>query len=105
MSESRMSEALCGVMEQALIEKGIDPATAKMLAERACTPAVDSVVRVTKKTARKTGRKISKYQREWGRQLKKIKKTSRLKNGSYRKGWDRTKEFAKAHKMTRKAMK
>ena len=101
MSESRMSEALCGVMEQALIEKGIDPVTAKMLAERACTPAVDTVVRVTKKT----GRKISKYQREWGRQLKKIKKTSRLKNGSYRKGWDRTKEFAKAHKMTRKAMK
>ena len=105
MSESRMSEALCGVMEQALIEKGIDPEIAKMLSQRACEPAVDKVVRSTKKTARKAGRKISKYQREWGRQLKKIKKTSRLKDGSYRKGWDRAKEFAKAHKMTRKMMK
>jgi len=53
----------------------------------------------------KKKRKVSKYQREWGRQLKVIKKTSRLKNGSYRSGWDRAKEFSKAHKMTKKAMK
>jgi SLT domain-containing protein len=53
----------------------------------------------------KKKRKVTKYQREWGRQLKVIKKTSRLKNGSYRSGWDRAKEFSKAHKMTKKAMK
>ena len=52
----------------------------------------------------KKKRKVSKYQKEWGRQLKLIKKTSRLKNGSYRSGWDRAKEFSKAHKMTKKAM-
>lgn len=50
-------------------------------------------------------RKVSKYQKEWGRQLKIVKKTSRLKNGSYRSGWNRSKEFAKAHKMTKKALK
>lgn len=53
----------------------------------------------------KKKRKVSKYQKEWGKQLKVIKKTSRLKNGSYRSGWDRAKEFSKAHKMTKKAMK
>jgi hypothetical protein len=53
----------------------------------------------------KKKRKVTKYQKEWGRQLKVIKKTSRLKNGSYRSGWNRAKEFSKAHKMTKKAMK
>ena len=53
----------------------------------------------------KQKRKVSKYQKEWGRQLKSIKKTSRLKNGSYRSGWDRSKEFSKAHKLTKKALK
>ena len=53
----------------------------------------------------KKKRKVSRYQRVWGKELKKIKKTSRLKDGSYRKGWDRSKEFAKAHKMTKKMMK
>lgn len=50
-------------------------------------------------------RKVSKYQKQWGKELKKIKKTSRLKNGSYRKGWNQSKEFSKAHKMTKKALK
>ena len=60
----------------------------------------EMVIPVTKKK-----RKVTKYLREWGRQLKQIKKTSRLKNGSYRKGWDRAKEFSKAHKMTKRKMK
>lgn len=53
----------------------------------------------------KKKRKVSKYQKQWGKELKKIKKTSRLKNGSYRKGWNQSKEFSKAHKMTKKALK
>lgn len=53
----------------------------------------------------KKKRKVSKYQRQWGKELKKIKSTSRLKDGSYRKGWNQAKEFSKAHKMTKKAMK
>ena len=54
---------------------------------------------------KKKKRKVSKYQRIWGKELKKIKKTSRLKNGSYRKGWNRSKEFSKAHKMAKKMMR
>ena len=54
---------------------------------------------------KKKKRKVSKYQKEFGKQLKIVKQTSRLKNGSYRSGWDQTKEFRKAHKMTRKLMK
>lgn len=53
----------------------------------------------------KKKRKPSKYQKEWGKQLKVVKKTSRLKSGNYRAGWDRAKEFSKAHKLTRKIMK
>lgn len=53
----------------------------------------------------KPKRKVSKYQKMFGKQLKIVKKTSRLKNGSYRSGWNQAKEFNKAHKMTRKMMK
>ena len=60
----------------------------------------EMVIPVTKKK-----RKISKYQREFGRNLKKIKKDATLKNGSLRKGMTQQKLFAKAHKMTRKMMK
>lgn len=54
---------------------------------------------------KKKKRKVSRYQRIWGKELKKIKKTSRLKNGSYRKGWNQSKEFKQAHKMAKKMMK
>lgn len=53
----------------------------------------------------KKKRKVSKYQKMFGKQLKIVKNTSRLKNGSFRSGWSQTKEFNKAHKMTRKLMK
>lgn len=53
----------------------------------------------------KKKRKVSRYQRVWGKELKKIKKTSRLKNGSYRKGWNQSREFRTAHKMAKKMMK
>lgn len=53
----------------------------------------------------KKTRKPSKYNRTFGRMLKQVKQTSRLKNGSYRKGWSSAKEMSKAHKLTRKAMR
>jgi len=53
----------------------------------------------------KKKRKVSKYQKMFGKQLKIVKNTSRLKNGSYRSGWNQAKEFNKAHKMTRKLLK
>lgn len=54
---------------------------------------------------KKKKRKISKYQKMFGSNLKKIKKQATLKNGSLRKGVTQQKLFDKAHKMTRKMMK
>ena len=54
---------------------------------------------------RKRRRKVTKYNRAFGRMLKQVKQTSRLKDGSYRKGWSSSKEMSKAHKLTRKMMK
>ena len=53
----------------------------------------------------KRTRKVTKYNRAFGRMLKQVKKTSRLKDGSYRQGWSSSKEMSKAHKLTRKMMK
>ena len=54
MAETTISAALCGVMEQALIEKGVDPTLAKALSQRACQPALDAAPSVAKKAVRKT---------------------------------------------------
>lgn len=54
---------------------------------------------------KKVKRKLSGYQKQFGKELKKIKEKSRLKSGRYRKGWDRQKEFLKTHQMTRKFFK
>lgn len=104
MAESRVSKALCGVMEQALIEKGISPEIAKVLAERACEPGVDLAVGTVKKGAGAVKRKVSKYQREFGKQYRKLDEMKRTNNGSYRSGWNRAKIMSKAHKETRKSL-
>lgn len=49
-------------------------------------------------------RKVSKYQREFGRQLRALDSSKRLKNGSYKSGWDRSRILSKAHKLTRKSL-
>ena len=56
-------------------------------------------------TKSKKKRKVSRYNREFGKQLKKVKSTSRLKSGKLRSGWSVSKEMSKAHKMTKKALK
>ena len=53
---------------------------------------------------RKKKRKVSKYQRELGRQIKSLESQKRLRNGSYRSGWNRSKIMSKAHKLTRKQL-
>ena len=52
----------------------------------------------------KRPRRVSTYQREFGRQLRALDSAKRLRNGSYRSGWDRSKVMNKAHKLTRKAL-
>ena len=66
MAESTISSALCGVMEQALIEKGVNPTVAK-------------VARRTSSTARASQKKLSKA-------LKQANARLRNKNGALRKG-------------------
>ena len=52
----------------------------------------------------KKKRKVSRYQREFGRQYRMLDDAKRLRNGSYRSGWDRARIMSKAHKETRKAL-
>lgn len=90
MIEDTVSQALCNVMEKALIAEGISPPIARQLAERACQPAVTSTVRATKK-------RVSRYSRELGRQYKKMKKKfPRSKHASLLK---------KAHQATKRMLK
>lgn len=50
----------------------------------------------------KRTRKRTDYDRRLKRALLEINKTARLKNGSWRKGWDQAKVMKKAHKLARK---
>ena len=60
---------------------------------------------LAEKSNGKKKRKVSRYNREFGRQLKLVKAKSRLKNGKLRSGFTVSKEMSLAHKMTRKALK
>jgi len=72
--DSPVASALCGVMEQALIEKGIAPALARELAQRACEPTVGRATAAVTATGRKAKRKVSKYARAYGAAYKALKK-------------------------------
>ena len=75
--------ALCDVMEQALIDKGIAPDLARELARRACDPiasvAVTNVAKKTRKVNRKARSAMSKALKEANRRM-------RTKSGKLRKG-------------------
>lgn len=75
--------ALCDVMEQALIDKGIAPDLARELAKRACEPtlvkAEKKVRRGARRVKRAADRKLSAAFKEANRRL-------RTKSGKLRKG-------------------
>lgn len=50
----------------------------------------------------KRKRKKTDYDRRLKRALLEVNKSARLKNGSFRKGWDQAKVMKKAHKLARK---
>jgi hypothetical protein len=84
-------------MERALVAEGISPEVARTLAMRACMPVAGAGVAVVATGARKARKKVSKYSRELGRQLKALKRKH-----------PRTaiKDLMKrAHRATKKAMK
>ena len=49
MAEDTISGALCGVMAKALVESGVDPALAMVLAKKACEPTLRSRAKVRAK--------------------------------------------------------
>jgi len=95
------ANALCGLAQKALEEKGVDPILAAAFAERACRPLVRGATRRAGKTLKravgKVKRKASKYNLEYKKQYAKLKKKH-----------PRTSFSAlakKAHRATKKVMK
>ena len=72
--ESPVASALCDVMEQALIDKGIAPSIARELAQRACMPTVMAGQRAVVRPVKRAKRKVSKYARAYGSAYKALKK-------------------------------
>lgn len=97
-----ISGALCGVMEQALIEKGIDPMLAKTLAERACQPALAAAPMVVAKTARKVSKAGKKARADLSRALKEANRRLRTKSGRLRKGKTQADVMRLAQKLRKK---
>ena len=86
MAETTIASALCGVMEQALIEKGVDPTLAKALSQRACQPALEAAPTVAKKGARKARRGAKAANRKLSMAFKEANRRLRKKNGELRSG-------------------
>ena len=74
MHETTVSSALCGVMEQALVEKGINPTLARELAQRACMPVVGAASMAVAAPVKKAKRKVSKYARAYGAAYRALKR-------------------------------
>jgi len=74
VDESVAARALCAVMERALVAEGISPPLARTLAQRACMPVAGAAVSGVARAATRTRKKVSKYSRELGRQMKALKK-------------------------------
>ena len=66
--EDVAAKALCQLMERALVAQGMSPELAAELSRRACHPTATTVAKKAKKKV------VSKYNRELGKQLKKLKK-------------------------------
>ena len=105
MAEDYIAEtgvALCGVMEKALVEKGVPPVIARALSERACKPAARQGARATVQTVKKTARRAkSAYSRKYKAAFKRIAPKYKLKSGKWKKGGFRAAVKA-AHKAVKK---
>ena len=102
MAETTISAALCGVMEQALIEKGVDPTLAKALSKRACEPTLEAVPSVAKKAARKTRRGAAAANRKLSAAFREANRRLRKKNGELRSGKTQADVAKLAQKLRRK---
>lgn len=91
------AKALCGVMEKALTDYGIDAILAKTLAERACQPVVRKGAKVVRTKAK---RKASAYSKKYGAAFKRVAKKYKKKNGGWKKDGFRLAQAA-AHRIAR----
>jgi len=83
--------ATCDIIRGVLLASGVSPPTADAIAESA------PVVALNEQAKKKVKRKVSKYQKEFGRQLKALKKKHPRTNVQNL--------MKRAHRATRKIMK
>ena len=102
MAETTISSALCGVMEQALIEKGVDATLAKALAKKACEPTLQAVPSVARKGARKAKKGAKAANRKLSLAFKEANRRLRKKNGDLRSGKTQRDVANLAHRLRRK---
>jgi len=101
---SEMGEALCDMIADALIARGLNPMLARVLAERACKRPVRKQARKTVKAAKKTVRKTtSKAKSAYSKAFKEVSGKYKLKSGKWKKGGFRAAVKA-AHKAKRRYM-
>jgi len=91
--------ALCDVMEQALIDKGIAPDLARALAKRACEP---SLARAEQKVRRKVRRGAKAANRKLSAAFKEANRRLRTKTGKLRKGKTQSDVAKLAHRLVKK---
>jgi len=91
--------ALCDVMEQALIDKGIAPDLARALAKRACEP---SLVRAEQKVRRKVRKGAKAANRKLSAAFKEANRRLRTKGGQLRKGKTQSDVARLAHRLKKK---
>jgi hypothetical protein len=86
VATNTISSALCGVMEQALIEKGVDATLAKTLAKKACEPTLQAVPGVARKGAKKARKGAKAANKKLSAAFKEANRRLRKKNGDLRAG-------------------
>ena len=99
--ESLIARALCQLLEADMIAKGMDKATAKVLAGRACEVGVVRAGRGTKKAAKAVARRTGKAAKGMGRAMKEANAKLRKANGELRKGKTQADVARLAHKIRR----
>lgn len=103
--EDDIAKALCDVMREALEGRGIDSATARILAERACRPIAGGPS-IAAKATRAAGKRVRKSTRsartKMSKALKEANRRLRTKSGRLRKGKTQADVMRLAQRLRRK---
>lgn len=82
----------CALMRGILLGKGVSAGTAEEVA----------YTRPVRRVDRKVRRGATAANKRLGRALKRVNKRAKKKDGSFRKGWNRSKVFKMAHREAKK---